>query len=725
MRIKVKNYVILILCLNFSVTGKCQLCFNEVMQSNVDCVLDDLNEFPDSWVELYNSNNDTIKLEDYSIGLSDKSSESYKLPPKEVAPHSFVLIYCDKEAQGLHTDFRIDSGKGEIFLFKNGNIVNHIKIKKQPAPNIAYGRKTENDDDWDYQLVPTPGFENSGQIANGMLPSPEFSVKSKILTEGDNAFVLKIELPTDAPIGAIIRYTLDGSEPTEKSVPYERPLTIDSTCVIRAKSFSDGYLSPRSVVRSFIFFPRKQNLPIVSMVTDDSFLYSDSIGIYSNNIYRNDSVNFRYDWRRPVNISYFNVDGEEVINQLCETRIHGGGSRQYPLKSMVCYANKRFGEKRFNYEFFPSQRPGIKEQKSFILRNSGSDFVYLYMRDAIIQGVVQKHMKLDCQAFQPVVFYLNGEYKGLMYLMERSTEDNIETNYGIEDFDMIENWNELKCGTWDNFNMFEDFYSKEGHSFEEYEKWMDVDEYCDYMIMELFFANRDWPNNNIVMWRPRTADGKWRWLVKDMDFGLGLETGYDFNMFPWLYGDESAPNEPFRRLPQKKHTILFQNLMKNDKFKEMFVKRSLSYMEDYLNSKGIHEVWDSLWTMVGEEYKIHRTKYVNWGWTWKEYDDVRKGVDRWIQERPAFYEKQLKEFYGIDDNETSLNDVRDKRIFEVINGNFVFCCKSGIKYRLYDLKGVVLHEGVTMGKAEKPISLHRGVYFLSINGETYKFLISE
>jgi hypothetical protein len=31
-----------------------QLVINEMMQSNVDCVMDDANEFPDSWVELYN-----------------------------------------------------------------------------------------------------------------------------------------------------------------------------------------------------------------------------------------------------------------------------------------------------------------------------------------------------------------------------------------------------------------------------------------------------------------------------------------------------------------------------------------------------------------------------------------------------------------------------------------------------------------------------------------------
>lgn len=36
-------------------TANAQLVINELMQSNIDCLMDDLKEFPDSWVELYNT----------------------------------------------------------------------------------------------------------------------------------------------------------------------------------------------------------------------------------------------------------------------------------------------------------------------------------------------------------------------------------------------------------------------------------------------------------------------------------------------------------------------------------------------------------------------------------------------------------------------------------------------------------------------------------------------
>lgn len=693
---------------------------NELMQSNIDCIMDDLNEFPDSWVELYNSGDQIVRLERFSIGISDNPMESYRFPSIDVAPHSFVVVYCDKEFHGLHTNFRIDSGKGDVYLFCDGKVCEHINLKKQPSPNIAFGRLIEDSDEWGYQLSPTPGLKNCGKLAKGVLSSPIITCNNALLPGGVS---LSIDIPSDSQDGTQIRYTLDGSEPTEESSLYIGPIPIVQSSSVRAKLFCEGYLSERSVTKSLILSTRKHTLPIVSMVIDNKYLYDDKIGIYSNNVYRNDSANFEYNWRRPVNIEYFDTDGKEVINQLCETRIHGGGSRQVPLKSMVFYANKRFGEKRFKYEFFPSVRPGIKEQKSFILRNSGSDFVYLYMRDAIIQGLVQKHMKLDCQAYQPVAFYINGEYKGLMYLMERSTEDNIETNYGIEDFDMIENWVELKRGDWSNFIAFEAFYSESGHSYEEYEKWMDVDEFCDYMIMELFFANRDFPNNNIVMWRPKTTNGKWRWIVKDMDFGLGLETPYDFNIFPWLYGDETAPNEPYRRLPDKKFTILFQNLMKNDRFRNMFFERSYAYVKEFMNSEGVHEVWDALWEMIGEEYKAHRALYENWGWTWRTHEWVWDEVEEWIQKRPEYFLRHMEEFYCLNSNKIS--SISNDNHYYVSKQRLVINSSVDSDYSVADMKGIILAKGVVEKNSPKIIPLPKGLYVLTVNNQTFKFVVTK
>ena len=50
--------------------------------------------------------------------------------------------------------------------------------------------------------------------------------------------------------GAVIRYTLDGTEPTEASPLYEGPFRVDASCVIRARAFRDGLQPSPAVSRT-------------------------------------------------------------------------------------------------------------------------------------------------------------------------------------------------------------------------------------------------------------------------------------------------------------------------------------------------------------------------------------------------------------------------------------------------------------------------------------------
>ncbi|MDE6379666.1 MAG: lamin tail domain-containing protein, partial [Muribaculaceae bacterium] len=100
-------------------SASAHLVINEIMQSNIDCIMDDLNEFPDSWVELYNPGPDEESLADYKIGTKDKVKKAYQLPAGAIPPGKYMVIYCDKAEQGRHTDFRLESGKdGAVYLFK-------------------------------------------------------------------------------------------------------------------------------------------------------------------------------------------------------------------------------------------------------------------------------------------------------------------------------------------------------------------------------------------------------------------------------------------------------------------------------------------------------------------------------------------------------------------------------------------------------------------------------
>ena len=649
------------------------LVINEIMQSNIECTMDDIKEFPDSWVELYNPTDAAINLKDYKISNKNKEKKAWKLPDMTVAAHGYVLVYCDKEGKEdnrLHADFRLESGKGcTVYLFTNQEVVDSLPadMKKMPAPDIAFGRKTDGADEWGYQLTATPGEANCGNIceAKHILGAPVFSEQGRV-SSANSSVSLTLSLPEDAPEGAYIVYTTDGREPQPSDAAVEQPktvsLNITKTTVVRAKVCCDGWLSPMSSAQSYIFHPRTMTIPIFSVQTNDKYLNDAAIGLFANNNSKEDKK--LHDWRRPVNIEFFPAEGENsAFNQLGETRIQGGQSRGNALKSMVFYANKRFDpdHKRFSYEFFPDQKPGITEFKSFSLRDGGNDFGDLYFRDLIIQRTMAKNVDLDWQAGHSAVLYINGEYMGMLNIRERSNEDNIYSNYdGLEDLDLIEISHEkinnidqfeeeFKEGDADFYNNFKAFYNEKGHSKAEYEQWIDVNEYLNVIAMNFFYGNIDFPGNNIVFWRPNDdATGelpkRFRVIVKDTDFGLGLYGRQNsFNTIDLLYNPDNYPNDNWAFTTPA--TTLLKNMLEDADIRDLFIDKCCIFMGDFMNGKGTGATIDLIKEEAMEEFVAHRDKYnPGWGW-WSdnrgEITNKFNDAKNWAEGRPNYFYQHI------------------------------------------------------------------------------------
>ena len=617
------------------------LIINELMQSNIDCWMDDLNDFPDSWVELYNPSSANIDLSNYSLGVVLDAGEAWKLPSQTIAPGKYVIVCCDKESTKLHTPFRLESGKGcNVYLFRDGQVIDKVEnLAKQPAPNIAYGRQTDGSEEWGYQLTPTPNKANSGEVCDGnhILGEPVFSQKGFVIN-GSKSFRLKLTLPEGAPEGTEIRYTTNGTEPTASSSKCgSSGFAINKSTTVRARLFCNGWLSPRSTVESYIFHDKDLTIPVISIVIDDKYLNDAKIGIFANN---NNHDN-PHDWRRPMNIELFDATDEPSrLNQLCETRITGGWSRDASRKSMAVYAHKRFGTKKLDYEFFPDQRPGVTDFKSVVLRNAGNDRDGIYMRDAICQRTMAEHTDIDWQAWRPAVIYINGAYHCILNIRERGNENNIATNYGLEDIDLIEN-GELKEGTSDFYDAFTEFYQEKGHTLEEYAKWIDVDEYINVMAMNLYFCNLDFPGNNNVMWRPRTEDGRWRWIVKDVDYALGLYNhAASHNILKQYYNPTSKEYNDISFSITEPATRLFRNMMEDPDFRREMIDRLSIYMGDFLNEKGVRAIWDPMYNLLMGEWKRHRDAVYNNPW-WPNYDDELRSSRNWLSQRTAEMYKHI------------------------------------------------------------------------------------
>lgn len=585
--------------------AEAKLWINELMQSNIDCIYT-AGDFPDSWFEIYNDSDSPVRLTNYRVGDSDNFEEAFILQGSlGVGAKGYNLIYCDKEGSGYHTDFRLDSGKGELFLFNpEGEIVDYVSYPKMPAPNVAYGRVEDASPDWGYELCVTPRASNRGGVTSVMLPEPVFSVKGnarynvKRIEEVTVSIPQGVELPPDTRLYV----TTDGSEPTTDSPCYDKDFTISTSqsMVIRAKLISAYALSPRATTHSYICHSRDVDMPIISLNTNQDYVDDHEIGLW---------YNFNENWRRPVNVEYFHESGKEgYINQLGEFRIHGGWSRNQAQKSLAVYSNKRFGTKKYSYPFW-EDKPYVKKSKSFVLRNGGNCFTEARINDSFVQTLFGRNCdNLDWQAYRPVICYINGKYHGIYALRQRSNEDYVEDCYdGLEDIDMLENWEELKAGSTDSFDALRALYDG-NPTYVQMEQAIDVENFMNLYIANAWAANTDFPGNNIVMWRPTAGGGKWRWIMKDLDFLAS--NAVDFNYFDFLLHTGSHAGNI--GVANAHHAVrLFKVMTAMTEFREPFIDRFFVYLGDFLRPSVTAALIDEQRDGLAPEYSAHLQCYGN------------------------------------------------------------------------------------------------------------------
>lgn len=233
----------------------------------------------------------------------------------------------------------------------------------------------------------------------------------------------------------------------------------------------------------------------------------------------------------------------------------------------------------------------------------------------------------------------------MLNIRPRSNEDYIYSYYdGLEDVDVIENWIELKEGSIDNFNAFLAYMSGHDHSLADYDQIMDVNEYCSYMVNNIYFDNKDFPGNNLILWRPTADGGRWRWICKDTDFGMGLYgERYNYPTLNWITtpGYDNYKNDWANTADA---TRLFRRLLELDEFKDMFVDRAAIYLGDFLRPERVIALIDTRYNAIKDEYKYHQELINPW---WPNHSNEVNNLRTWNQNRWPFFYEHLQQFFGL------------------------------------------------------------------------------
>ncbi|TVQ67199.1 MAG: T9SS C-terminal target domain-containing protein [Balneolaceae bacterium] len=624
-----------------------QVVLNEVMSSNSRTIADEDGDYPD-WIELYNAGGEPVALGGY--GLSDDLGNPFRwvFPDTTLAPGGYMLVWASNKERAvpggpLHTNFAIASSGEPVLLTRSDGELADLLTAREIPTDWSAGRYPDGTGEWVYFDDPTPGSANITEPVQGLLEPLVFSHEPGFYRE---VFDLEITHPEE---GVTIYYTLDGSEPTRESAVYEGPIRIrDRTpepntismiptnraeggrafraplnpvrkgTVVRSLAVKYGFRDTSDTRSYFIFNNEADNhaLPVISLTTDTGNLFDNRIGIYVPGVnYRNnrlDTGNYYQrgpEWERRAGIEFFDELGIRKVSQDVGIRIHGGLTRFFPQKSLRVYARREYGENRMEYPLFEDVR--YTGYKRFILRNSGNDFGLTMMRDAVAQKMVE-HFNLDTQAYRPSVVYINGEYWGIHNIRERYDKYYLERVYDIDPdhIDLITGNRTVVEGDLFNYGNLLQFIENHDLSDEVFyqllDEKIDIDNFIDYNTAQVYLVNIDWPQNNIDFWRSRTSfdinaprgkDGRWRWLLYDMDYSLGYiapETGFitdeSFDMVQWLMNDINPVNG--EEWPGR----LFRKLINNQEFKHRFINR----LADHLNTSFREERLKS----VIEEYQL-------------------------------------------------------------------------------------------------------------------------
>jgi CotH kinase protein/Lamin Tail Domain/Chitobiase/beta-hexosaminidase C-terminal domain/Secretion system C-terminal sorting domain/Divergent InlB B-repeat domain len=479
----------------------------------------------------------------------------------------------------LHTNFKIQSN-GETLMLStpDGIVCDSLDTGYLPG-DISRGRQPDGGEEWNYFEESTPGQSNSANGYQTAAQDPEYSFPG-----GFYESVISLAI-TGAAAGETIYYTMDGAEPDASSEIYNEPLAINQHTVIRSIILGEGILPSRIVTHSY-FINLDTELPVISISSTPANFWDPNTGIYvlgynASPDFPFYGANFWEDWERPINIEMFEQDGSLAFNIPAGVKIFGGWSRGLSQKSLSIFARGIYGASEINYQIFEDKQ--IDSFEAIVLRNSGNDWERTMFRDGLMSELV-KDTNIDRQAYRAAAIFINGEYWGIQNIREKINEHFIAANHEGVDPDNIDLLSlNMEVLEGDNvrymalINYIETHDMSEAASYEHIGTQMDLDNYLDYQVAEIYFDNTDWPGNNIKYWRPRTIDGKWRWIIYDTDFGFGIwnQWAYTYNTLAFALD----PNGPFWPNPPWS-TFLFRKLMENYQFEIDFVNR----FADCLNS---------------------------------------------------------------------------------------------------------------------------------------------
>jgi hypothetical protein len=199
----------------------------------------------------------------------------------------------------------------------------------------------------------------------------------------------------------------------------------------------------------------------------------------------------------------------------------------------------------------------------------------------------------------------------------------------------------------------------------------DIDNLLTYYAVQIYVNNGDWPGGNVEIYKfwdtpieyfndnngtigtgTGTADGRWRFLLFDTDFGLGLyDSSPATDTLATLLGKDAVPNE-------QRMSPLLVSILRRDDMRLKFAAIMCDLQNHAYSPKN---VYNTIIAKVDERMNelIYNFSYGiqlknNWSSLGYVENDVAKAIS-FSEQRPAYISAQVSEHLGLGTDKYTIN----------------------------------------------------------------------
>ncbi|MDB4400532.1 lamin tail domain-containing protein [Akkermansiaceae bacterium] len=520
------------------------------------------------WIELYNNGADEVALADWHLTDDQDLPDQWTFPDNTTIPAGgYLLVLADgsTEVPGdyLHASFALSSN-GEFLGLSNasGAFVSQFDdgFPKQ-YPFQSYGLSAGGDGNYTFFESPSPGVANTGVELLGAVKKPNFAPAGGVY---DETVELTITSTTD---DAVIRYTVDGSEPSEvNGTVYERPISIESIddrtgTPVRARAFKEGMITSADGTQTYLVGVDDvfKTIPTVSLVADSGEAFFKPHGIMSIEgrnvprnvleyympamhgrsferkismevIYPDDGTNVQIEGGLRISASQFSR-GNFFLRRTDESPWE---SRPADKPSFNLFFRNDYGDDTLNFPLVENYP--VRRFRQFRLRAGKNDITNPFVIDELVRRVFTDTGQLGSVGIQNALF-VNGSYKGYYNTVARLREELFQDLNGSN-----QPWQVKHIDVWADGSPFDDalkdtpewdhleeLLGKDLRILENYEaviEELDPINFADYFIVNLYGATEDWPQNNLVIARELSESGRWRAYIWDAEVSFGVQSSH-------------------------------------------------------------------------------------------------------------------------------------------------------------------------------------------------------